>query len=234
MSAHYGQVSRSGHRIGCTSSHRMPEPRSGSDFSIRHCVIRTDRVVQSIFGRHPRQHFYALRPGNGAAFRLCRRSATAIRSNARAHHGNLSTITLDANTWRTLEQVNTAWNTAIKPEEDAAHYGRVDYWTIPKDGYGDCEDYALGKRKSLVDLGIPVQALRLTIARTGDGTAHTVLVAATDRGDYVLDNLNSAILPWTAVNYTWIARQIPGQTQWAFIGPTRNLEREFASAGIRP
>ncbi|MGA7711634.1 MAG: transglutaminase-like cysteine peptidase [Rhizomicrobium sp.] len=148
--------------------------------------------------------------------------------------GNLSSITLDANTWRTLEQVNTAWNTAIKPEEDAAHYGRVDYWTIPKDGYGDCEDYALGKRKSLVDLGIPVQALRLTIARTGDGTAHTVLVAATDRGDYVLDNLNSAILPWTAVNYTWIARQIPGQTQWAFIGPTRNLEREFASAGIRP
>ena len=149
-------------------------------------------------------------------------------------NSDVSTITLDANAWRTLEEVNTAWNTAIKPEEDAAHYGRVDYWTIPKDGYGDCEDYALGKRKSLVDLGIPVQALRLTIARTGDGTAHTVLVAATDRGDYVLDNLNSAILPWTAVNYTWIARQLPGQTQWAFIGPTRNLEREFASAGIRP
>lgn len=148
--------------------------------------------------------------------------------------GDVSTVTLDANTWHTLEEVNTAWNTTIKPEEDAAHYGRVDYWTIPKDGYGDCEDYALGKRKSLVDLGMPVQALRLTIARTNDGTAHTVLVAATDRGDYVLDNLNSAVLPWTAVNYTWIARQIPGQTQWAFIGPTRNLEREFASAGIRP
>ena len=114
----------------------------------------------------------------------------------------VSTITLDAYTWRNLELVNTAWNTTIKPEEDAALYGRVDYWTIPKDGYGDCEDYALGKRKSLIDLGLPAPTLRLTIARTHDGTAHTVLVAATDRGDCVLDNLNAAILPWAAVHYT--------------------------------
>jgi predicted transglutaminase-like cysteine proteinase len=145
---------------------------------------------------------------------------------------NAASITvLNSDAWRMLGQVNSAWNTGVKPLEDAAHYGRVDYWTIPKDGYGDCEDYALGKRKSLVDLGLPVQALRLTIARTADGTAHTVLVVATDRGDYVLDNLNLAILPWTAVHYARIARQVPGQTQWTRIGPVHSSDREFASAG---
>jgi predicted transglutaminase-like cysteine proteinase len=141
-------------------------------------------------------------------------------------------IVLDPAIWHTLDTVNRGWNTAVKPEEDAAHYGQVDYWTIPKDGYGDCEDYALGKRKSLVDMGVPAQALRLAIARTADGTAHTVLIAVTNRGDYVLDNLNSAILPWTATDYHWIARQVPGQNQWAFIGSAQNSGGEFVSAGI--
>jgi len=148
--------------------------------------------------------------------------------------GDVPVVALDSAVWHTLGQVNTAWNTAVKPLSDSAHYGRVDYWTIPQDGYGDCEDYALGKRKSLVDLGLPAQALRLTIARTSDGTAHTVLVVTTDRGDYVLDNLNPAILPWTAINYTWIARQVPGQAQWASIGPAANPNRQFASARIAP
>ena len=37
-------------------------------------------------------------------------------------------------------QFNNGNGATLKPEEDAAHYGVVDYWTIPKDGYGDCED----------------------------------------------------------------------------------------------
>lgn len=131
-------------------------------------------------------------------------------------------ITLDTSTWHLLQQVNTAWNTAIKPMEDAAHYGQVDYWTIPKDGYGDCEDYALGKRMSLLERGLPRGALRLTLAQTPSGEAHTVLIAMTDHGDYVLDNLNAAVLPWQATRYQWIARQVPGRTQWASIGSTQH------------
>jgi predicted transglutaminase-like cysteine proteinase len=146
----------------------------------------------------------------------------------------VATVNLAPATWRLLEQVNTAWNTAISPEEDAAHYGRVDYWTIPKDGYGDCEDFALAKRKSLHDFGLPMEALRLTIARTKDGSAHTVLVVATDRGDYVLDNLNASIQPWATTPYTWIAQQVPRQTSWAFVGSGQDQARQFASAGITP
>ena len=39
-----------------------------------------------------------------------------------------------------LQAVNLAYNTAIQPMEDSVHYGRFDDWTIPADGYGDCED----------------------------------------------------------------------------------------------
>ncbi|HTV30859.1 MAG TPA: transglutaminase-like cysteine peptidase [Xanthobacteraceae bacterium] len=133
---------------------------------------------------------------------------------------------IDPRTWQTLNRVNAAWNGAITPMEDAAHYGVVDYWTIPVDGYGDCEDYALAKRKSLSDFGLPQAALRMAVVRTRGGTAHAVLTVATDRGDYVLDNLNAKVLPWTATGYVWIARQAPGQVRWSAIGSAtagRNL-----------
>ena len=32
---------------------------------------------------------------------------------------------------------------------DKAHWGVVDRWDFPDDGYGDCEDYQLLKRKLL-------------------------------------------------------------------------------------
>jgi predicted transglutaminase-like cysteine proteinase len=132
-------------------------------------------------------------------------------------------VSLDYKLWQALWDVNTTWNTAIKPMEDAAHYGRVDYWTIPTDGYGDCEDYALGKRKSLIEMGLPSQALRIGMAQLPDGEAHAVLTVATDRGDYVLDNLSPAVLPWNATGYVWIARQSSDERQWASVSDGRAL-----------
>lgn len=131
-------------------------------------------------------------------------------------------VSLDAARWQTLWDVNTAWNAAIKPLEDAAHYGRVDYWTIPTDGSGDCEDYALAKRKSLIDRGFPSQSLRIAMAQLPDGEAHAVLTVATDRGDYVLDNLHSAVLPWKAIGYGWIARQTASEKKWVSVGAEGN------------
>lgn len=129
----------------------------------------------------------------------------------------LAVVHLDAGTWQTLLRVNAAWNEAITPMEDSAHYGVVDYWTIPVDGYGDCEDYALAKRKSLRDLGLPAGSLRMAVVRMRSGAAHAVLTVATDRGDYVLDNLRADVLPWSATDYAWIAGEIPGQAHWAAI-----------------
>ena len=55
--------------------------------------------------------------------------------------------------------------------DDQRHYGRAEYWNIPTDGYGDCEDYALTKRRDLIAAGFPAQALRIAVVLTGETKA---------------------------------------------------------------
>ena len=125
--------------------------------------------------------------------------------------------------WAELESTNLAINTAIRSMEDSVHYGRVDFWTIPTDGWGDCEDFVLAKRKALVSAGVPRRALRIGVGRLPSGEAHAVLIVATDQGDYVLNNLHSAVVPWEKANISWIARDIPGQISWTTIMPTQSV-----------
>jgi len=117
------------------------------------------------------------------------------------------TVTFDEHLWDTLEAVNERVNRTVTNEDDKAHYGRAEYWTIVTDGYGDCEDFALTKRKELIDSGLPEKALRVAIVRTWRKELHAVLTVATDRGDYVLDSRTWEILPWNRAEYVWISRQ---------------------------
>lgn len=127
-------------------------------------------------------------------------------------------ISLTARTLALLNRINDVVNAAIAPETDAIHYGRAEYWTIPRDGAGDCEDYALAKRSALIAKGLPMDALRIASVERWDGEPHAVLTVTTDRGDYVLDNLRRNIVPWTDAGYTWIERQSANNPQdWVTI-----------------
>jgi predicted transglutaminase-like cysteine proteinase len=108
-----------------------------------------------------------------------------------------------------LENVNHLVNGAIWPESDQKHYDRQEYWTIPTDGYGDCEDYALTKKKDLMAAGLPESALRLAIVYTRANVRHLVLTVAADTGDYVLDNLRNDVVTWNKAGYFWLERQNP-------------------------
>ena len=79
-----------------------------------------------------------------------------------------------------LDEVNRRVNHTISPETDIEHYGIEDYWTIPKDGKGDCEDYALLKRHLLISMGWPTSALLMTVVRTENDEGHAVLTARTN------------------------------------------------------
>lgn len=126
-------------------------------------------------------------------------------------------LNLSPGAWIELMGVNAYINRAIRPMTDLQHYGRAEFWTIPADGYGDCEDYALAKRDLLARLGLPRQALRIAVARTSDGV-HAVLTVVTDRGDYVLDNLTDVIRSWDTTGYRWIEWQDPGKSSgWALL-----------------
>jgi len=127
-------------------------------------------------------------------------------------------IALDNAAWKAINQINASVNDAIWPEEDQKHYGRAEYWNIPTDGLGDCEDYALTKRKELAAAGYPMSALRIAIVVTREGERHAVLTIATDKGDLVLDNLNDDVQAWNATGYRWIARQDPHRAmQWVAV-----------------
>ena len=138
-----------------------------------------------------------------------------------------SSIPLTSTAWLTIKKVNANVNDAIWPEDDLRHYGRAEYWNIPTDGYGDCEDYALTKRKALIDQGFPQQALRIAVVDTPNNGRHAVLTVATDKGDFVLDNLREEIVSWNATGYTWIERQDPKRPMgWVSL---RGADRMIAS-----
>jgi len=110
--------------------------------------------------------------------------------------------------WTMLDRVNRRVNAEIEPVSNLDHWGTMlDHWDYPTDGKGDCKIFALAKRKELMDAGVPRQALLMTIVRDLEGQGHAILTVATDRGDFVLDNLTDDIVPWTATGYRFVKRQ---------------------------
>ena len=125
----------------------------------------------------------------------------------RAHTDQPDKIKFTSDVWDKLEKVNQVVNSAIRPEDDKDHYGVNEFWTVPVDGEGDCEDYVLAKRKMLVLLGLPEPALRITVVLDKGVVRHAVLTVVTDKGDYVLDSLKDDILTTDKADYVWVERQ---------------------------
>ena len=105
--------------------------------------------------------------------------------------------------YATMERINAEVNAATRYRRDIDLYGTPELWTCA-DGEGDCEDYALAKRRRLLASGFGLDALRLAVvftettaghearelkragyAATGD---HAVLIVRVPEGDYLLDN----------------------------------------------
>jgi predicted transglutaminase-like cysteine proteinase len=127
-------------------------------------------------------------------------------------------IALTADVWQTLLMVNRAVNDRITAVSDREHWGIEDRWNLPSDGYGDCEDIQLLKRKELIERGLPRRAMRMTVVIDEDGDGHAVLMVRTDRGDLILDNRRMAILPWTSTGYVYIKREGQDGKEWVSLG----------------
>lgn len=131
-------------------------------------------------------------------------------------------VVLNGKSWKDLVRINKHVNDSIKPMTDMDHWGVVEKWSLPDDGYGDCEDYVLLKRKLLVQAGWPKEALLITVVREKSGDGHAVLTVKTDKGEFVLDNQNPEILVWSETSYRFVKRQ--SQTDpnlWVSLGDPR-------------
>jgi predicted transglutaminase-like cysteine proteinase len=71
-------------------------------------------------------------------------------------------VNLTPQAMKEIERVDKWVNAHVKPVSDMEHWGVIDQWDYPADGKGDCADYALFKRKILMDEGFPRQALLMT------------------------------------------------------------------------
>jgi predicted transglutaminase-like cysteine proteinase len=105
-------------------------------------------------------------------------------------------------------QVNHQVNSAIMPLTDPENYGVAEYWTLPGNGRGDCEDYVLEKYRLLLDAGVDSRDLRIAVVLDRNRDNHVVLILRHETGDLVLDNLTPGILPWNQTGYTYLAMQM--------------------------
>ena len=140
-------------------------------------------------------------------------------------------IVMTQTAWKDLVRVNRWVNETIKPITDVDHWGVVEKWSLPTDGYGDCEDYVLLKRKMLIEAGWPREALLITVVRDKKGEGHAVLTVKTDKGEFVLDNQNESVVVWTETGYRFVKRQ--SQTDpniWVSVGDGKS---SIATASAR-
>jgi predicted transglutaminase-like cysteine proteinase len=131
-------------------------------------------------------------------------------------------VVLTNKAWKDLVRINKWVNDTVKPVTDLEHWGVVERWSYPDDGYGDCEDYVLLKRRMLMQAGWPRQALLITVVRDKRGDGHAVLTVKTDRGELVLDNQSPEVLLWSETGYRFVKRQSQHDPNvWVALGDPR-------------
>ena len=132
-------------------------------------------------------------------------------------------VILTAALWSDIEAINHQVNASIREADDREVYGVVERWEYPTSGAGDCEDFALQKRKDLIAKGLPRQALLMTVVTDENGAGHAVLTLRSNRGDFVLDNRTDIILGWKATNYVFVKMQSEqNPNSWQRIGDPSN------------
>jgi len=131
-------------------------------------------------------------------------------------------VVLTPQAWSSLMRINDWVNQSIKPITDQDHWGVVEKWSYPDDGYGDCEDYALLKRRLLIEAGWPREALLMTVVREKNGNGHALLTVKTDKGEFILDNQEEKILLWSETSYRFVKRQSQNDpNRWVSLGDPR-------------
>jgi predicted transglutaminase-like cysteine proteinase len=144
-------------------------------------------------------------------------------ADCRSKESNPGVVSLSRSLWDAMQDVNNSINAMIEPVTDQDLWGVEERWSYPVNK-GDCEDYVLLKQRMLEERGVPASSLFITVVRQKNGDGHAVLAIRTDRGDFVLDNLETKILPWNKTEYRYLKRQSErNAAQWVSIDDNRQV-----------
>ena len=144
----------------------------------------------------------AASPPPTGAQQLCRQYswACATKSSASMSHQREMQI---------IQRVNRHVNATTRSVTDQSQYRTTERWALPTSRGGDCEDFALLKKRDLIRAGIDPNKLLIATVLDTQRNAHAVLVYRSASGDLVLDNLTNQIKPWTATRYLFLRMQNP-------------------------
>lgn len=137
-----------------------------------------------------------------------------------------------------LARLNPAINGMASYADDLVIYGARDYWASPSEffkGRADCEDYAVVKFFTLLQLGFAPQQLRIVIVKdTKRGVLHAVLTVELGGKIYVLDSLRSQpIEQQFTLKYEPIS-SINTEGRWAHVVTPQIRSRFLAELGKPP
>ncbi|WP_170608655.1 transglutaminase-like cysteine peptidase [Ruegeria arenilitoris] len=110
---------------------------------------------------------------------------------------------------RIIQRVNRQVNATTRSVSDKSQYRTLERWALPTSRGGDCEDFALLKKRDLIRAGIDPSKLLIATVLDNQRNPHAVLVYRSVTGDLVLDNLTNKIKPWTATRYLFLRMQNP-------------------------
>ncbi len=137
--------------------------------------------------------------------------------------GDGSVVKLNRAVWNKIVEVNATVNSTIFPRTDEESFGVAEHWDYPTT-LGDCEDFALLKQYTLERAGLPRSALLLTVVRQANGDGHAVLTVRTDRGDFILDNIEEQVLDWKQTDLRYLKRQSERHAgKWTGIDDARDM-----------
>ncbi len=143
-------------------------------------------------------------PPPSGAQQLCRQYSWACSSQRSASMSSQQEMKI-------VQQVNRRVNTSTQEVTDQSQYRTREHWALPTSRGGDCEDFALLKKRDLIKAGIDPNKLLIATVLDTRRNAHAVLIYRSAQGDLVLDNLTNRIKPWKTTRYLFLRMQDPSQ-----------------------
>ncbi|EEE38918.1 hypothetical protein RKLH11_2764 [Rhodobacteraceae bacterium KLH11] len=146
----------------------------------------------------------AASPPPSGAQQLCRQYSWACAHNS-------ATRLSSAQEMQLVKQINRRVNASTREITDQSQYKTREMWALPTSRGGDCEDFALLKKRDLIRAGIDPRKLLIATVLDTRRNSHAVLVYRSSQGDLVLDNLTNRIKPWNDTRYLFLRMQDPKQ-----------------------
>ncbi len=146
----------------------------------------------------------AVSPPPSGAKQLCRQYSWACSTKASVSMSYQQEM-------RIIQRVNRKVNATTRSVTDRSQYRTAERWALPTSRGGDCEDFALLKKRDLIRAGVDPSKLLIATVLDTKRNSHAVLVYRSAAGDLILDNLTNQIKPWSATRYLFLRMQNPSR-----------------------